>query len=140
MPGAALFTILALLLFSLSGCAEYKFKNYAAYGSLGAAGAAQFDTLDSNSSILTLDQFIKQVWENPTDPVIALHVSSYEDLITGLQTMCSDHPGACTQEVVSAMRVESAKLAKFKRHHKLASDYGAAAAALISPAWMTDSL
>jgi hypothetical protein len=91
---------IALLFILANSCATYEFKNYPAYGSIQSGGAAQFDTLDDKSSVIPLADFISQYWDNPTDPLIALHVSAYEDLITGFQTVCSDHPGACSVEVV----------------------------------------
>ena len=118
-----LLSYLAILL-PLTSCAEYNFRNQTWIGSLGAdcndpragyACGAQFDTLDSKSALLTKDQFWAW-WTNPANQAIATNAATEQDLYTGLRTLCSDHPGECSQEVQQKIQTFFAKAKNPKRH------------------------
>jgi hypothetical protein len=106
----------------LSACGGITITNTTWWGSLQEEGAAQFDTLDSNSAVLNMQQFLA-LWNNPVDPMIATHVSVFEKIQTDYQTICSDHPGECSEQAVSASRAASSRMTWLKAHAKAKYHY-----------------
>lgn len=112
--GVRLFGFLALLLCTNS-CAEYQFKNQTWWGSLQQGGAAQFRTLDDSFSKLSMQQFIA-LWNDPKQQLICTNASTEQDLYTGLRTLCSNHPGSCSIQVVQQLAKFNAKAKNPRKH------------------------
>lgn len=102
--GTGCTTLLAVLLLS-SACTSVQIPNVTFYGSLGPSGAAQFDLMDSNTSMLTLQQFAAQ-WNdlsNTNGPLICMRTADFSQIKADLETLCSWVNGGCTQAQQQAL-------------------------------------
>lgn len=93
-------TILVVLL-AMCGCAQVPVNDSIFIGSLGVQGGALFHTLNSDSQILTLQQF-GQRWNDLKDPLVCTNSSTFSQWKDDIEKLCS-FENVCTTNMQEAV-------------------------------------